>query len=157
RRRCEPARRRVDPGPRARPQEVDRGARDRGDDWLRPRPAPPARDARASQHDVRARSCRGRARSTHAGVARRFFGRLRIVGWRMRLQLTLLTIAVAAPLSGRADTGFVSKVQLYADSDHTTVISPLVQGTADVSPDTTVTLGYVADVVSSASVDIVSQ
>jgi len=75
----------------------------------------------------------------------------------MRLQLTLFAVAIALPLTGRADTGFVSKVQLYADSDHTTVISPLVQGTADVSPDTTVTLGYVADVVSSASVDIVSQ
>ena len=75
----------------------------------------------------------------------------------MRLQLTLGVIAVAAPLTSSADTGFVSKVQVYADSDHTTVISPLVQATADVSPDTTVTLGYVADVVSSASVDIVTQ
>jgi len=37
------------------------------------------------------------------------------------------------------------------------VVSPLVQGSADVTPDTTVTLGYVADVVTSASVDIVSQ
>lgn len=71
----------------------------------------------------------------------------------MRLQLILLCLATSA----RADTGFVSKVQVYADSDHTTVISPLVQGTADVSADTTVSLGYVADVVSSASVDIVSQ
>ena len=73
----------------------------------------------------------------------------------MRLQLALLLSCIAA--TARGDTGFVSKVQLYADSDHTTVISPLVQGTADVSPDTTVTLGYVADVVTSASVDIVSQ
>ncbi|MFT3693709.1 MAG: DUF3570 domain-containing protein [Kofleriaceae bacterium] len=71
----------------------------------------------------------------------------------MRLQLIILALAASA----HADTGFVSKVQVYADSDHTTVISPLVQGTADVTPDTTVTLGYVADVVSSASVDIVSQ
>ena len=71
----------------------------------------------------------------------------------MRLQLILALIAASA----HADTGFVSKVQVYADSDHTSVISPLVQGTADVTPDTTVSLGYVADVVSSASVDIVSQ
>ncbi|MEO6773484.1 MAG: DUF3570 domain-containing protein [Kofleriaceae bacterium] len=73
----------------------------------------------------------------------------------MRLQLAVLLVSIAA--TARGDTGFVSKVQLYADSDHTTVISPLVQGTADVAPDTTVTLGYVADVVTSASVDIVSQ
>lgn len=73
----------------------------------------------------------------------------------MQLRLALATLALARVASG--DTGFVSKVQVYADSDHTTVISPLVHGTADVSPDTTVTLAYVADVVSSASVDIVSQ
>jgi Protein of unknown function (DUF3570) len=73
----------------------------------------------------------------------------------MQLKLALASLAIAQ--SARGDTGFVSKVQIYTDSDHTTVISPLVQGTADVSPDTTVTLGYVADVVSSASVDIVTQ
>jgi hypothetical protein len=37
------------------------------------------------------------------------------------------------------------------------VVSPLVQASADVTPDTSVSLGYVADVVTSASVDIVSQ
>jgi hypothetical protein len=73
----------------------------------------------------------------------------------MQLKLALATMLVARV--ARGDTAFVSKVQVYSDSDHTTVISPLVQGTADVTPDTTVTLGYVADVVSSASVDIVSQ
>ncbi|MEO8845509.1 MAG: DUF3570 domain-containing protein [Kofleriaceae bacterium] len=73
----------------------------------------------------------------------------------MQLKLALASLVIAH--AARGDTGFVSKVQVYADSDHTTVISPLVQGTADVSPETTVTLGYVADVVSSASVDIVSQ
>ncbi len=73
----------------------------------------------------------------------------------MQLKLALGVLAVSQVAN--ADTSFVSKVQVYADSDHTTVISPLVQGTADVTPDTTVTLGYVADVVSSASVDVVSQ
>ncbi len=68
-----------------------------------------------------------------------------------------MLVLCGAAVAARADTGFVSKVQVYSDSDRTTVISPLVQGTADVTPDTTVTLGYVADVVSSASVDIVSQ
>lgn len=71
----------------------------------------------------------------------------------MRLQLALLVVAATA----HADTSFTSKVQVYADSDHTQVISPVVSGSADVTPDTTVTLGYLADIVSSASVDIVTQ
>jgi hypothetical protein len=68
-----------------------------------------------------------------------------------------IAIVVGLVASARGDTGFVSKVQVYADSDHTTVVSPLVQATADVTPDTSVSLGYVADVVTSASVDLVSQ
>ena len=71
----------------------------------------------------------------------------------MRLQLIALAIASAA----HADTTFTSKVQVYADSDHTTVVSPLVQGAADVTPNTSVNLGYTADIVSSASVDVVTQ
>lgn len=71
----------------------------------------------------------------------------------MRLQLALLLFAGVAS----ADNSFTSKVQVYADSDHTQVISPVVSGSADVAPDTTVTLGYLADIVSSASVDIVTQ
>ena len=63
--------------------------------------------------------------------------------------------AIAAP--ARADTTFESKIQVYSDNDHTTVVSPLVQASADVTPDTSVTLGYVADIVTSASVDLVSQ
>jgi hypothetical protein len=73
------------------------------------------------------------------------------------MQLRAIAIASCAVATARADTAFTSKVQVYADSDHTTVISPLVQGTADVSPTTSVNLGYVADVVSSASVDVVTQ
>jgi hypothetical protein len=68
-----------------------------------------------------------------------------------------IALAFVLAASARADTTFTSKVQVYADSDHTTVVSPLVQGTADVTPTTSVTLGYVADIVSSASVDVVSQ
>jgi Protein of unknown function (DUF3570) len=74
----------------------------------------------------------------------------------MRLQLILAVLAVVAA-TAHADTTFTSKVQVYTDSDHTTVISPLVQGNADVTPNTSVNLGYVADVVSSASVDVVTQ
>lgn len=71
----------------------------------------------------------------------------------MRLQLILLLAAATA----HADTGFVSKLQVYADSDHTTVVSPVVQASADVSSDTSVSLGYLVDAVTSASVDVVSQ
>jgi len=52
---------------------------------------------------------------------------------------------------------FTAKTQVYADSDNTQVVSPVVQATADVTPDTNVSLGYLADVVTAASVDIVSQ
>lgn len=67
----------------------------------------------------------------------------------------LLVCAALAP--ARGDTGFTSKIQVYADSDRTQVVSPVVEGHADVTSDTTVSLGYLVDVVSSASVDIVSQ
>ncbi len=73
----------------------------------------------------------------------------------MRLQLTIAAALVA--VTARADTGFESKIQVYADSDHTQVVSPLVQARADVTPTTGVSLGYVADAVSSASVDVVTQ
>ncbi len=55
------------------------------------------------------------------------------------------------------DTSFSSKLQVYTDNDHTSVVSPMVQAQSDVTPDTNVSLGYVADAVTSASVDIVSQ
>jgi hypothetical protein len=56
-----------------------------------------------------------------------------------------------------ADTEFVSKVQIYADSDHTQVVSPTVQAKSDVAAGTNVSVGYLVDAVSSASVDVVSQ
>ncbi|HEY4243218.1 MAG TPA: DUF3570 domain-containing protein [Kofleriaceae bacterium] len=59
--------------------------------------------------------------------------------------------------AARADTSFTSKIQVYADSDHTTVVSPVVDVSADVTPNTTVTAGYLADAVTSASIDVVSQ
>lgn len=74
------------------------------------------------------------------------------------MQLTRALVLVAmcvAPAYG--DTGFASKVQVYTDSDHTQVVSPIVQAQADVTPETNVSLGYTVDAVSSASVDIVSQ
>jgi hypothetical protein len=78
----------------------------------------------------------------------------------MRMQLSptiTLAVIVVAANPAAADTTFVSKLQVYADSDHTQVVSPVVDAQADVHAGTTVSIGYLADVVSSASVDIVSQ
>ncbi len=74
----------------------------------------------------------------------------------MRAALLALAL-VALPSAARADTGFFSKIQVYADSDHTTVVSPVVQASADVTPETNLSVGYLADVVSSASIDLVTQ
>jgi hypothetical protein len=74
----------------------------------------------------------------------------------MRLQLITVALVVAA-VPARADTTFTSKIQVYADSDHTQVVSPIVQAQADVHAGTVVSLGYTADAVTSASVDIVTQ
>jgi hypothetical protein len=73
----------------------------------------------------------------------------------MRLQLIAALLLV--PAAAVADTSFTSKLQVYADDDHTQVVSPVVDAQADVHPGTTVTLGYLADAVTSASIDIVSQ
>lgn len=75
----------------------------------------------------------------------------------MQLTRALAVGLALIPVAAHADTSFESKIQVYADSDHTQVVSPTVQAQADVTPETNVSLGYVADVVSSASVDVVSQ
>jgi hypothetical protein len=73
----------------------------------------------------------------------------------MRLQLMIATLAI--PAVAHAQTEFVSKVQVYVDNDRTEVVSPLIRAQADVTPTWNVSAGYVADIVTSASVDIVSQ
>ncbi len=75
----------------------------------------------------------------------------------MQLNRALVVAVVALAATARGDTGFVSKIQVYADSDKTTVVSPTVQAQADVTADTNVSLGYLVDAVTSASADIVSQ
>lgn len=78
----------------------------------------------------------------------------------MRLQLIMVAVACASMGSHSpavADTSFASKVQVYADSDRTQVVSPVVEARSDVAPDTNVSVSYLVDVVSSASVDIISQ
>jgi hypothetical protein len=74
------------------------------------------------------------------------------------MQLTrLFAIVAALAATARADTSFLSKVQVYTDSDHTQVVSPVVNAQSDITPETQVSLGYLADIVTSASVDIVTQ
>ena len=76
------------------------------------------------------------------------------------MQLSVRVVVVLAALAlcerARADDAFTAKTQVYADSDHTTVVSPLVAISRDAWRGGTVGASYVADVVSSASIDVVS-
>jgi hypothetical protein len=78
----------------------------------------------------------------------------------MRVQLALRSLTVAALLftagRARADDSFTAKTQVYTDSDRTTVVSPLAAISRDAWKGGTVNAGYVADVVSSASVDVIT-
>jgi hypothetical protein len=69
----------------------------------------------------------------------------------------LLVVAVVL-IGGRAwgEDSFVAKTQVYVDNDHTTVVSPLVALKRETWKGGTLGASYVADVVSSASVDVVS-
>ncbi len=68
--------------------------------------------------------------------------------------ITVVLIAAAAP--ARADDQFVAKTQLYVDNDHTTVVSPLLRISKDAWTGGTLGASFVADIVSSASVDVVT-
>ena len=76
----------------------------------------------------------------------------------MQLRLSIALAAVVALMSARAsaDDSFVAKTQIYTDSDHTTVVSPLAALSRDAWKGGTLSASYVADVVSSASIDVVS-
>ncbi|MFI5290943.1 MAG: DUF3570 domain-containing protein [Polyangia bacterium] len=80
----------------------------------------------------------------------------------MRLQLIARALLASAilvtlvPEAARGDDAFVAKTQVYTDSDHTTVVSPLVAISRDTWEGGTLGASYVADVVSSASIDVVS-
>jgi hypothetical protein len=71
------------------------------------------------------------------------------------LVAAVLTLSLAAA-AARADNAFTAKTQIYTDSDHTTVVSPLVAIARDPWSDGTLSASYVADIVSSASVDVIS-
>ncbi|MGZ3425832.1 MAG: DUF3570 domain-containing protein [Polyangia bacterium] len=74
------------------------------------------------------------------------------------MQLRTFVLAVVALVATRAsaDDSFVAKTQIYTDSDHTTVVSPLAALSRDAWKGGTLSASYVADVVSSASIDVVS-
>jgi uncharacterized protein DUF3570 len=67
-----------------------------------------------------------------------------------------LQLIIFFSLRAFADDSFVVKTQVYTDSDHTTVVSPLVAISRDAWRGGTLSASYVADAVSSASVDVVS-
>jgi hypothetical protein len=76
----------------------------------------------------------------------------------MRLQLTLLVL-VAAPraVSAEPDVHASADTQVYADDDHVVVITPQVAASADLDDDgDEVHARAVVDVVSAASVDVIS-
>jgi hypothetical protein len=74
----------------------------------------------------------------------------------VQLRALAVTVAVAAAGAARADDSFVAKTQVYTDNDHTTVVSPLAAIARDAWKGGTLSASYVADVVSSASIDVVS-
>jgi hypothetical protein len=63
---------------------------------------------------------------------------------------------VALSGAARAEDSFVLKTQIYTDSDNTVVVSPLVGVSKDTWRGGTVSAGYVSDIVTSASIDVVS-
>lgn len=76
----------------------------------------------------------------------------------MQLAPRALAAAVVLVLASTAfaDDTFTTKTQVYADSDHTVVVSPLVAISRDAWKGGTLSASYVADIVSSASIDVVS-
>ncbi len=75
----------------------------------------------------------------------------------MQLRFAVALLVVAAwSARARADDSFTAKTQIYTDSDHTTVVSPLAAISRDAWQGGTLSASYVADVVSSASVDVIS-
>jgi hypothetical protein len=70
--------------------------------------------------------------------------------------VSAVVLAIVVAGTAHADDSFVAKTQVYTDSDHTTVVSPLVALSRDAWSGGTLNAGYVADVVSSASIDVVT-
>ncbi len=74
----------------------------------------------------------------------------------MQLVRFFCLVTLLWPAFARADDSFTAKTQVYVDSDHTTVVSPLAAISRDAWKGGTLNASYVADVVSSASIDVVS-
>jgi len=73
-----------------------------------------------------------------------------------RLAVPIALALTLAALPARADDAFVLKTQVYADSNDTVVVSPLVALSRDAWTGGTLSAHYVADVISSASIDVTS-
>ncbi len=73
----------------------------------------------------------------------------------MRWAAAALAFAFALG-AARGDNEFVAKTQVYTDNDHTTVVSPVVAIQREAWKGATLSAGWLADVISSASVDVVS-
>ena len=79
----------------------------------------------------------------------------RSVGWPARILWPLLVLSILAtdPL---AEDRVTSRVDIYTDDDATTIVSPLLILQKDVFDETSLTVQYLADIESCASVDVVS-
>lgn len=83
-------------------------------------------------------------------------GRPRVASWRTCLVCVAACVTQASP-AGSADFDAELEVSAYADTDHVAVLTPAMTGTLeDSASGTSATGGYVLDIVSGASVDIVS-
>ena len=71
----------------------------------------------------------------------------------MRLQLIAALVLLSSP--GRADPSAEASIRVYADDDDMTVVSPSARAEVDVGA-TTLEAGMTADVVSGASIDVVT-
>lgn len=72
------------------------------------------------------------------------------------MQLRWLALLLVAPGAAHGENTFAAKTQVYADDNRTTVVSPLTAISRDAWRGGTLGASYVADVVSSASIDVVS-
>ena len=83
-------------------------------------------------------------------------GRISTGRWRARL-LCLIACLTHGGVAGSADFDAQIETSAYADTDHVAVLTPALRGTArDATSGTSVTGDYIVDIVSAASVDIVS-
>lgn len=75
----------------------------------------------------------------------------------MRLQLALACVlALAGAARAEPDVAAAARVSVYADSDHTSIVTSAVSASGNVVDGVRVDAQYLADAVSSASIDVVT-